>query len=138
MDAFRRVWVIIGAYVAACDATAATAVFIVPDAGCEPPGPCAIVFLFVLIDGLIIAPLPVLLLAIYTESRSARSLLIYICFGIVVAMLPFLRAPLIETFGSLLAWKYVSVALAGAAGGLAYWLIAGRRAGDWPATAAAN
>lgn len=140
MSAFGRVGTIFGGCIAACAATAATALLIVPDAaiGCDKVTVCSLVFVLTLGVALSVAALPMLLLVLYTESRSVRALPVYLCFGIVLAALPFMRAPLIKTAGSFLDWQLVPIALAGAAGGLAYWLIAGRRAGDWPSPEGAS
>jgi hypothetical protein len=95
-----------------------------------------LILLLHLINSFAIAAFPMLLLAFLTEGFGIRSIWLYLGVGAAIALLPLLRAPLVETAGSLVNTQSALMMLSGAIGGLIYWVIAGRRAGDWPVPAA--
>jgi hypothetical protein len=139
MTALARLGIILGGLFAACATAAATTMFGTPDLACSKIDfLCGVIFIVFSLNALAIAALPALILILYTEARSVRSISIYLGFGIVVSLLPLLRAPLVETIGSVIAWQNLPVMIAGLIGGLTYWIIAGRRAGDWPDPAASS
>ncbi len=81
--------------------------------------------------------LPLLLLAILTEAFRLRSFLIYALAGVAIALLAYygtgLGNPyeeLIDHAGPINRGLELAIA-AGAVFGLAYWLVAGRKAGAW-------
>jgi len=81
-----------------------------------------------------IAMLPALLVIALAEGLALRSILVYAVLGGALALaltygLDF--AGYIETPDSHLARGHEVLAASGIAGGLVYWLIAGRRAGIW-------
>jgi hypothetical protein len=81
--------------------------------------------------------LPLLLLAILTEAFRLRSFLFYAIAGVVIALLAYYGTGLgnpyeesIDHAGPINRGLELAIA-AGAVFGLAYWLIAGRKAGAW-------
>jgi hypothetical protein len=78
--------------------------------------------------------LPVLLIVIVTEGFALRSVVIYGVIGAALAMVMvygFDFAGYVGAPGSDLTHEREVFAAAGIAGGLVYWLFAGRRAGAW-------
>jgi len=83
-----------------------------------------------------VAMLPALLVIALAEGLALRSILVYAVLGGALALaltygLDF--AGYIETPDSHLARGHEVLAASGIAGGLVYWLIAGRKAGSWTA-----
>jgi hypothetical protein len=81
--------------------------------------------------------LPLLLLAILTEAFRLRSFLIYALAGVAIALLAYYGTGLgnpyeesIDHAGPINRGLELAIA-AGAVFGLAYWLVAGRKAGAW-------
>ena len=81
--------------------------------------------------------LPLLLLAILTEAFRLRSFLFYAVAGVVIALIAYYGTGLgnpyeesIDHAGPINRGLELAIA-AGAVFGLAYWLIAGRKAGAW-------
>ena len=81
--------------------------------------------------------LPLLLLAILTEAFRLRSFLIYALAGVAIALLAYYGTGLwnpyeesIDHAGPVNRGLELAIA-AGAVFGLAYWLVAGRKAGAW-------
>ena len=137
MTAFARLAVILGGLFAACGAAAIAMMLGRPDLTCSKVDfVCGAIFVGLSLIALAVTALPALLLVLYTEARSVRSVFVYLSFGMVVSSLPPLRPPLVETIGSVVTLQNLTVMVAGAVGGLTYWAIAGRRAGDWPDPAA--
>ncbi len=81
--------------------------------------------------------LPLLLLAILTEAFRLRSVMIYALAGVAIALLAYYGSGLgnpyeesIDHAGPINRGLELAIA-AGAVFGLAYWLVAGRKAGAW-------
>jgi hypothetical protein len=74
--------------------------------------------------------LPAILVVAVGEIGRIRSLLYYVVGGgIALALMPFLaRIGMVEGLGAVPTRVWTVLATAGFAGGLAYWLVAGRRA----------
>ncbi len=80
------------------------------------------------------ATLPALIAVILTEGFAWRSIVVYAAAGGVMALAlgyRFDMASYVNEAGRSLAHDREVLAAAGIAGGLIYWLVAGRRAGAW-------
>jgi hypothetical protein len=80
------------------------------------------------------AAVPALLIAVLTEAFAWRSSLVYAALGGVIALALSYGADFAGYFGepgSDVAHEREVLAAAGIAGGLVYWLLAGRNAGAW-------
>jgi hypothetical protein len=85
-----------------------------------------------------IALLPALLVIVLAEGFAWRSFVVYAAFGAALALALFYGidfAGYVGEPGSFLAREREVLAAAGIAGGLVYWLFAGRSAGAWKADA---
>jgi hypothetical protein len=82
----------------------------------------------------VVVMIPAMLLVVLAEGFSWRSVFIYAGFGVMLALSSLLGITLhdvpVPTDG-LITQERETLAAAGIAGGLVYWLIAGRKAGAW-------
>jgi hypothetical protein len=82
-----------------------------------------------------LAVLPMLLVVVLTEWLAWRSVLIYAALGGALAVLLVYGLDFTASVADVFVRERQVVAAAGIAGGLVYWLFAGRRAGVWKASA---
>jgi hypothetical protein len=82
-----------------------------------------------------LAVLPMLLVVVLAEWLAWRSILIYPALGGALAMLLVYGLDFTASVADTFVRERQVVAAAGIAGGLVYWLIAGRKAGAWKAGA---
>jgi hypothetical protein len=141
MSIVARLLVMFLAYALACVAAAAVFTFgmlaldwdNLSSVGLPAPAGLVIVVLVAAIIG-VIAALPAALIVVIAEAFGWRSVLFYAALGGALALiLSFgLEAPKkIDQSDPFLLRELQLLAASGIAGGLVYWLFAGRRAGSW-------
>jgi hypothetical protein len=141
MSIVARIFVMLLAYVLAC--VAAASVFTigmfaldwdaVSSAGLPPAAGSVIVIVVAVIIG-VIAVLPTALIIVIAEAFSWRSMLFYAALGGALALILShgLDVPKrISQSDAFFLHELQVLAASGIAGGLVYWLFAGRRAGSW-------